>query len=842
MNTSKGSRYIFLCFLAFILVVISFFLLEVASGDLTEGSHPIYIVKEVVEVTSPFTHVTWIQGPYISAVRYRVIEGADCPDLDIRVSGLSVHIVKHLYDTTRVVVELEALALKGSSLAKVSIEAGALGHTNVKVSGYDIAASEFVELGEINDGAITMTTYELDISTLYNMPSAEANVEEGVKDLKQGVFAFYYPWYASPEGPSGYWEHWPSGYAHEPLMGLYDSADESVILAHMAMAKNAGIDGFIAIWWGIGTFEGDQFEKILGVAERIGFNVTIYYAGLPWREVDVDDAVRELSYVVDNYADSPVFLKDSGRPVIFIYAAETAPDGAREPDFWFDVRRRLEAEVGPVALNADVWDSKYSQVFDGFHSYVYLGDEVEDYFTDTIKRFKVYLSSYEALDEAFSSAYSGGSVNVELKPFCVTVIPGADFRAIGGDMFLDRDEGEFYAEYWRAALELEAHSVLITSWNEWHEGTEIEPSNDYGFDYIRLTRQFIEDYKEGPMHETEAGFSATVESLVQRPDLSGDGSIVVMASETPAVYVNVSITGDEGVSFIDLNGDFAYKKELRRNKVSILAPSTRLEDNLVVNVVYRAVSIKPTFSTSVVTYDVSGRMHTLFNAQLRPTVLSSLTASVTDSVEITEPIVVSGFSYPEGEGRSILLSYTRPDSSILTRMATTSSSGFFTDSLLPDVAGNWRLQASWAGDAEIEGSTSQVHLIIVRGIHTSISTQTSLSRVTEGEVITISGSMSPPLSAAEVSINITKPGGSIDTVTSITDSDGFYTYSYTPTEPGLWSVEASWGGDSRHEAASSAAQPFEVAERNPLLTPLGVIVVTAGVLVSIAVILAWRRT
>jgi len=54
-----------------------------------------------------------------------------------------------------------------------------------------------------------------------------------------------------------------------------------------------------------------------------------------------------------------------------------------------------------------------------------------------------------------------------------------------------RGGGEYYERTWRAALGSRPDIVLICTWNEWHEGTEIEPSREYGFSYVRMTRRFV---------------------------------------------------------------------------------------------------------------------------------------------------------------------------------------------------------------------------------------------------------------------------------------------------------------------------------------------------------------
>jgi hypothetical protein len=93
---------------------------------------------------------------------------------------------------------------------------------------------------------------------------------------------------------------------------------------------------------------------------------------------------------------------------------------------------------------------------------------------------------------------------MEVKPFLLTVTPGFDATSWGRfEPYLDRLGGETYAGYWDAVEEIGPHSVLITSWNEWHEGTEIEPSREHSFDYINMTKGFIEEYKKTSVPEPE---------------------------------------------------------------------------------------------------------------------------------------------------------------------------------------------------------------------------------------------------------------------------------------------------------------------------------------------------
>ncbi|MFX1475136.1 MAG: hypothetical protein ACFFCO_06655 [Promethearchaeota archaeon] len=144
------------------------------------------------------------------------------------------------------------------------------------------------------------------------------------------VLAFYYPWYGTPS-VSGQWMHWDgAGHnpdnivegrrdisaAHYPLIDVYDCTDKSTLQTHIQMAKAARIDGFVASWWGIGSFEDIAVSHLRTVCEAENFQFTIYYETTS----SVATAVADLEYLLNTYAGSPSWYRLDGRPVIYVYA------------------------------------------------------------------------------------------------------------------------------------------------------------------------------------------------------------------------------------------------------------------------------------------------------------------------------------------------------------------------------------------------------------------------------------------------------------------------------------------------------------------------------------------
>ena len=84
------------------------------------------------------------------------------------------------------------------------------------------------------------------------------------------------------------------------------------------------------------------------------------------------------------------------------------------------------------------------------------------------------------------------------RPFMAPVAPGFDDRAIREPGTLVSREGQAtYDRTWRAALAVDPAWILVASWNEWHEGSEIEPSREHGTRYLEATRSWAERFRAG---------------------------------------------------------------------------------------------------------------------------------------------------------------------------------------------------------------------------------------------------------------------------------------------------------------------------------------------------------
>ena len=322
-------------------------------------------------------------------------------------------------------------------------------------------------------------------------PGSSSIIDHRV-EIPRMVLAFYYPWYGNPKVPtgSGILSHWSGideknkeieNSTHYPRLGAYDSHDPNTIVRHCRWARKAGIDGFILSWWGRETFSGQAIDCLLKPCAELGIHLSIYYEAVR-NPRKPDTAVQDLLYVLKKYGNHPAWLKLDGKPVIFIYGRAM---NELDLDGWVEAAGRLRREHQPgVVLIADQLSQKAARVFDGIHTYITAG-HLKDKNLEQARNWakKAYPAWIKTAEEL-------GRIST------VTVIPGYDdTKEREPGMVIPRRDGELYRIQWEEALNANPDWILITSFNEWHEGTEIEPSEQFGEKYIDMTSDFSGRFK-----------------------------------------------------------------------------------------------------------------------------------------------------------------------------------------------------------------------------------------------------------------------------------------------------------------------------------------------------------
>jgi len=255
--------------------------------------------------------------------------------------------------------------------------------------------------------------------------------------------AFFYPWFPSTWGHGSDFPF--SNYL--PLQGYYDTEDPAVIAQQLSEAQYAGVEAFISSWWGAGHGTDAALTTLMDETTKPGSNHpdmrwAIYYEPEGYSDPSSADILVDLQYLEKTHFNDPAYLRVDGKPVVFVWA-----DSSDDADM------------------ADRWDAANAAF--GNNAFVVL---------------KLF-SGYETVPDQPDSwhQYGPASAYSDHAPYSATVSPG--FWLKGESVRLERDIDRFTADVQRMVA-TGAYWQLITTWNEWGEGTGVEPTSQFGSIYL----------------------------------------------------------------------------------------------------------------------------------------------------------------------------------------------------------------------------------------------------------------------------------------------------------------------------------------------------------------------
>ncbi|HZG68942.1 MAG TPA: endo-1,3-alpha-glucanase family glycosylhydrolase, partial [Herpetosiphonaceae bacterium] len=287
------------------------------------------------------------------------------------------------------------------------------------------------------------------------------------------VLAYYFPWYEDAD--------WTRGKMADLPVEPYSGGDDRVIASHVQQADDNGVDGFICTWFGPKEPRlTERCDKLLSAAAGRDFAVTIspdQAADFTGTLKTLEGMAGALGVIRDRWMPHPNWLTWDGKPVVVFWN----PQSFRPVAAWQELRARVDPSRAWHWMGEGV-DFSYLDVFDSLY-----------YFDITWAPHPAdAMAGYARRLDAYNGSHGTN------KPFIATVMPGYDDSRIRSTRVRDRANGEYYRRSWQAAIDRRAQAVIINSWNEWYEGTQIESSRSYGTLYLDVTRDYAQRFQRQP--------------------------------------------------------------------------------------------------------------------------------------------------------------------------------------------------------------------------------------------------------------------------------------------------------------------------------------------------------
>jgi acetyl esterase/lipase len=308
------------------------------------------------------------------------------------------------------------------------------------------------------------------------------------------VLAHYMPWYGTKQ-VSGKWGwHWTMDHfdpdrvlwkgdreaaSHDyPLIGLYDSGDDQALECQVLLMKLAGLDGVIIDWYGTKPFNDYAVNhrntmKLIPWLKKAGLHFAICYEDqaigqmIQGKALTADEAVKQgtldLQWAGEHWFNDEAYVKQDGRPVMLVFGPQYFKRGQ-----WDAMRAAVASK--PLIFALPHLAKEHGA--DGIYGW----PPVEGGKTLSPAKW------HQELDSLYARGKAG-------EPVIATVFPGfKDIYKQAGvhDSYgsIAPRDGATLTESLDLALKSNSRIIQIATWNDYGEGTMIEPTRNNGYRYL----------------------------------------------------------------------------------------------------------------------------------------------------------------------------------------------------------------------------------------------------------------------------------------------------------------------------------------------------------------------
>ncbi|HSD08276.1 glycoside hydrolase family 71/99-like protein [Flavobacterium sp.] len=262
-----------------------------------------------------------------------------------------------------------------------------------------------------------------------------------------------------------------------PLIGPYHSGDKDVIENHLLMMKYAGIDGILIDWYGTHDLNDykmvkENTEQIIAMLDDVGLEYAIVYEDRFLKNIvdaglspTIGSAAKtDVNYMQSHYFGNSNYIKINGKPLLLNFG----PITLTTPDDWTNAFSGLTTK--PTFLT--LWD-KSSQAgtnASGEYAWVYKNSTyLTNFYTNTAPKLSIAMgSAYPGFKDFYKEGGAGDNIG----------------------WTIEHNNGTVFEETLGLAKSAKVNYLQLITWNDFGEGTMIEPTKEFGYSYLEKIKTF----------------------------------------------------------------------------------------------------------------------------------------------------------------------------------------------------------------------------------------------------------------------------------------------------------------------------------------------------------------
>jgi len=349
------------------------------------------------------------------------------------------------------------------------------------------------------------------------------SASEATRAASKIVMVYYMPWFTAKPYSAAWGWHWTMDHFNPdamnaagerqiaswycPLIGPYDSSDPAVLEYHVLLMKLAGIDGVIVDWYGSANIldyaENNQATlKLFQVTRRAGLKFSICYEDQTMRHLidenylsaanAVSHARQEMLYLQSNFFSDSSYLRLQGRPVLLNFG----PQYFMASTNWEDIFAALAATNRPAFFTEDNRLPAGAGAFNWPPMWISHAPGTGGVLSDAA--LKHYVADFEQKAATWPQFISSAF------PRFHDIYQRAGVRNYWG--YLGDRHGDTLRETLGHGMTNSSAIVQVVTWNDFGEGSMVEPTQEYGYRDLGIIQDFRRRY-------LEPGFSRNTNDL-----------------------------------------------------------------------------------------------------------------------------------------------------------------------------------------------------------------------------------------------------------------------------------------------------------------------------------------